>query len=282
MELFREGGVREGNRGGLGLFKWEDAQKDIGKECYLGNTVRASQGRWQNHKNIHWFAIKKEEVDNQVGFDEIADIKRREAEAMAEALGGAALEPDEQIQEDMKNEIKKKLVESTKVEKVIGIGLKGHKKRDYERELRREIKQKDYSPKKSSKVYEKERYNDRGSKSRRHEKESRKYADRSSDPKASKSQRDDRDRYARSRSPKASSSRREERDLYDRDLSPKASSSRREERDLYDRDLSPKASPSQRDDKDSGSRRHREDRKSSSKQTESRYKEDRSYRDDHN
>jgi hypothetical protein len=58
MEFFRingglrgEGAVREGNRGGLGLFKWDDIKQDVQKECYLGNSVKASSGRWQRHKS---------------------------------------------------------------------------------------------------------------------------------------------------------------------------------------------------------------------------------------
>jgi predicted RNA-binding protein with PUA-like domain len=120
MELFREGGVREGNRGGLGLFKWSDVQKDVGKECYLGNTVKASQGRWQNHKNIHWFVTKKEEVDTKVDIDEIAEIKRKEAEAMAEAMG-LSIQP---VEEAIDEKQKEKLVTNTN-ESIVGLGLVG-------------------------------------------------------------------------------------------------------------------------------------------------------------
>jgi hypothetical protein len=65
MEFFRisgglrgEGGIREGNRGGLGLFKWDDIKQDQQKECYLGNSVKASTGRWQKHKSIPIFTYR--------------------------------------------------------------------------------------------------------------------------------------------------------------------------------------------------------------------------------
>lgn len=136
MDVFRDerGKAREGNRGGLGLFKWEAIKQDEQKECYLGNSVKASTGRWQNHKNLHWFLEAKETPDTTVGVDELAEIKRMEAEYMAQALGAVVpMQPP-----DTEVIIKKDLEENLNVERVVGLGLRGDKRREVEWAARRE------------------------------------------------------------------------------------------------------------------------------------------------
>ncbi|KAI8902198.1 hypothetical protein BC833DRAFT_574088 [Globomyces pollinis-pini] len=44
MDLLHES--REGNRGGLGLFNWEDVKADKDREHYLGHSIKASTGRY--------------------------------------------------------------------------------------------------------------------------------------------------------------------------------------------------------------------------------------------
>ena len=92
----------------------------------------ASEGRWQNHKDIHWYHSKKKEVDAQVQLDEVAEIKRLEEKAMREALG---IHEEETIEEDeetikekeriRREEIKASLVNS-RDEKVVGMGQRGY------------------------------------------------------------------------------------------------------------------------------------------------------------
>ncbi|KAI8822951.1 kinase phosphorylation protein-domain-containing protein [Fimicolochytrium jonesii] len=83
--------TRAGNRGGQGLFKWEDVKDDKYRENYLGHSLNAPVGRWQKNKDLTWYA--KEEGDvNPANSDEalaaeLAEIKRNETEALAEALG---------------------------------------------------------------------------------------------------------------------------------------------------------------------------------------------------
>lgn len=66
---------RTGNRGGLGLFQWVDIHASMDRTHYLGNTVKASTGRWAKQKNLDWFHLEKESTKG-VDLDELAEIKR--------------------------------------------------------------------------------------------------------------------------------------------------------------------------------------------------------------
>ncbi|KAJ2996308.1 hypothetical protein HDV02_006629 [Globomyces sp. JEL0801] len=124
MDLLHES--REGNRGGLGLFNWEDVKADKDREHYLGHSIKASTGRWQKNKNLNWFNEDKKDNGN-VDLDEIAEIKRLEAEAMAEALGATVMkQPEGGVSNDeVKELIKKDLLANQ--DRVIGIGFLGSK-----------------------------------------------------------------------------------------------------------------------------------------------------------
>ena len=53
LEDIFSGPIRDGNRGGLGLFKWDSVKEDHkNKEHYLGSTIKAAFGRWQKNKSI--------------------------------------------------------------------------------------------------------------------------------------------------------------------------------------------------------------------------------------
>jgi LmbE family N-acetylglucosaminyl deacetylase len=97
---------------------WETPSKqvkDVGKSTKVNGT----------DLDIHWFVTKKEEVDTNVGIDELAEIKRKEAEAMAEALGvPVGQEENEDLAAKMQEEIKKSLEQNVMDEKVVGIGEK--------------------------------------------------------------------------------------------------------------------------------------------------------------
>ena len=129
---FKEGKIREGNRGGLGLFNWDQVKGSEYKANYVGNSVKASEGRWQNHKDIHWYHKEKKVKDSKVELDELAEIKRLEEKAMREAMGikdeELEVEEDASVVKDKerkrREEIKAALI-SARDEKVIGIGHAG-------------------------------------------------------------------------------------------------------------------------------------------------------------
>ena len=144
----REDKPRDGNRGGLGLFKWESIHQDQDKTHYLGNTVKASTGRWAKQKNLDWFHIEKES-SKSVDLDEIAEIKRLENIAMQQALGllgeksNSNIEDPEILKKEYEKEresIKRDLKRQIRNEKVIGLGVNGEAKRDLVNQSKKDIK----------------------------------------------------------------------------------------------------------------------------------------------
>lgn len=84
--------IREGTRGGWGHFKWDDVKNDKHRMNYLGNSVRAPVGRWQEGRDLTWYVkqaapeagvqITSEERRRQ----ELEEVKRKEQEYMNAAL----------------------------------------------------------------------------------------------------------------------------------------------------------------------------------------------------
>ncbi len=68
-------------------------KEDKARECYLGSSVKAPHGRWQKNKDLNWYHKEKQSAAS-VDRDEVANLKRLEAEAMQQALGGVSVDPE--------------------------------------------------------------------------------------------------------------------------------------------------------------------------------------------
>ncbi|PVU84834.1 hypothetical protein BB559_007357 [Furculomyces boomerangus] len=69
-------------------FSWEKVKEDKFRETFLGNSAMAPAGRWQKGIDLFWYTKNKKGSEaSNIQRDELAALKEKEAEAMAEALG---------------------------------------------------------------------------------------------------------------------------------------------------------------------------------------------------
>ncbi|KAF3490635.1 uncharacterized protein GIQ15_00152 [Arthroderma uncinatum] len=80
---------KEGSRGGQTEFKWSDVKDSSRRENYLGHSLMAPVGRWQQGRDLSWYAKGEEDPDaaKRARDEEIRKIKEAEQEAIARALG---------------------------------------------------------------------------------------------------------------------------------------------------------------------------------------------------
>ncbi|KAF3132840.1 hypothetical protein TWF569_010818 [Orbilia oligospora] len=92
MDLLK-GPIREGSRGGRD-FKWSDVKDSKDREYYLGVSVKAPTGRWQQNRDIQWYSRDQSETSAEAEalrreqrLEEIRKIKEAENDALSAALG---------------------------------------------------------------------------------------------------------------------------------------------------------------------------------------------------
>ncbi|KAI8799266.1 kinase phosphorylation protein-domain-containing protein [Cladochytrium replicatum] len=96
--MFGNHQIREGSRGGQGLFTWTDVKEDKHRENYLGHSLMAPVGRWQKNKDLLWYKKDSGVVPPtdpsalaDIPKDEILLIKQQEADALANLLSGGSI-----------------------------------------------------------------------------------------------------------------------------------------------------------------------------------------------
>ena len=94
--------TRGGTRGGKDQFKWDDVKTDKDRECYLGHSVMAPVGRWQQGKDLTWYA--KDKNSKKKVKSEFQTAKDLEEKALMAALGYKVVDREEKSEENESSE----------------------------------------------------------------------------------------------------------------------------------------------------------------------------------
>lgn len=88
---------RGGTRGGQAEFTWDQVRGDQHRENYLGHSIFAPTGRWQNNKDVNWYNKDNNPQDDdqttskdltiEKRRQELMELKLREEEEMNKRLG---------------------------------------------------------------------------------------------------------------------------------------------------------------------------------------------------
>ncbi|CBQ67488.1 conserved hypothetical protein [Sporisorium reilianum SRZ2] len=83
--------TRGGARGGAAEFSWDKVKQSKDREFYLGNSVAAPTGRWQDGRDINWYNKDKDASSSAADErrEELRRIKEAENEALYAKLGRA-------------------------------------------------------------------------------------------------------------------------------------------------------------------------------------------------